>query len=394
MKRRAWKVVLGILGGIALILGGFWLWLSSVADRRWEELRADVAKRKATMAQRIGRREPLRGDPLPGNAWTDYRAAVAAITAFPDGEATLQRLAEPKTPVVRSQVASVIDGLQPALDLLRSGGRRVDGKLPEGPRPDVQLLKTLALWKARFDILDGRVEEGVEVLLDSARLMQDLQQESTPAGVERWTLDAGPAYEELRNAVMKGGLSPPAMEALERELDLLDRTAPSTEAAMERWGISLGDRALENPREFIRGNKWILVFHPRLEAAVSYFAYMERFRVLAGIDRMNWAEEQAAWTEFDRRGPSTWKEIDWTADVRRKLAQLRLLRTLLHRRRTGQWLELDDPFGAKLFHAETETHDKAWSVGRDGVDDGGKGDWVNAWKPRAGEDLILEVPRQ
>jgi hypothetical protein len=60
-------------------------------------------------------------------------------------------------------------------------------------------------------------------------------------------------------------------------------------------------------------------------------------------------------------------------------AQLRLLR--VHHGGTGG---LDDPFGGKLLSDGV----RVWSVGADGVDGGGAGDW----KPASTGDIVLKLP--
>ena len=401
-RRPVLKILGGFAGVLALLLGGFWLWLSSVGDRRWEELRADVVRRKEAAAQRELTRDPLRGDPLPGCVWTDYMAADALIRATPGAENLLLNLQQKSMGLDLVQARSMVMSLQPALDLLRRGGRHVDARVPvpapwapQFDNPPLHRLKMLALCRARIDIDEGRGGEGMAVLLDFDRLSQDAARNGAVMGIARWNTDVEPAFEELRRAVMKGGLPPAAEEALARELDVLDRTGPSMESAMEGFAIVLGDWALEDPGQYIRSRtdvKWVWVYHPRLQAASGYFDFTARLPALVGIDRMSWSQEKAAWEDFDRRSrllTSIWSKGTLASDVRRNRAQRRLLRTILHRRRTGQWLELDDPFGTTLLHAETETHLRAWSVGQDGVDNGGKG----SWKPRDGEDLLLEVPK-
>jgi hypothetical protein len=74
---------------------------------------------------------------------------------------------------------------------------------------------------------------------------------------------------------------------------------------------------------------------------------------------------------------------------RDKRAQLRLLRTAAQYRATGRLPDLDDPFGVRLLSSEQGGKVKVWSVGRDQVDDGGKGEW----KPNAGPDIVLEFDR-
>ena len=56
---------------------------------------------------------------------------------------------------------------------------------------------------------------------------------------------------------------------------------------------------------------------------------------------------------------------------------------------TGALPELEDPFGGKLLSSEKDGKVKVWSVGRDRVDDGGKGDW----KPNPGPDIVLEFDK-
>jgi hypothetical protein len=58
-------------------------------------------------------------------------------------------------------------------------------------------------------------------------------------------------------------------------------------------------------------------------------------------------------------------------------------------RANGDVLGLDDPFGGKLLVSKGESRLKIWSVGSDGVDDGGVGEWT----PGKGKDIVLEVER-
>jgi hypothetical protein len=63
-----------------------------------------------------------------------------------------------------------------------------------------------------------------------------------------------------------------------------------------------------------------------------------------------------------------------------------------HYRATGEVLELEDPLGAKMRTVKTGGTLQIWSVGSNGVDDGGAG----TFKPQAGKaqsDIVLEVER-
>jgi hypothetical protein len=70
-----------------------------------------------------------------------------------------------------------------------------------------------------------------------------------------------------------------------------------------------------------------------------------------------------------------------TADraSREARAQLRMLR-VLH----GGAVGLDDPFGGKLLSDGA----RVWSVGSDGVDNGGAG----TWNPASTGDIVLTLP--
>ncbi len=398
MKRRAWRIALGIVGTMALLLGAFWLWVSTAADRRWEEMRADILRRKQAAAQRVCSREPLRGEPLPGNAWDDYMAADAAIQNTTGAQIYLHNLFNRSAGVDRVAAEGIVRSCQPALDLLRSGGRRLDLRLPEAPPfryPGLHRVKLLVVCRARMDIDAGHTPEAMELLLDFVRAVQDSSFNTTVSGLSRATGSVEEAYEELRRAAMKGGLTTSQRETFERELEILDRTTPALAPLVENILIWVGDGIQENPVEFLRSDtrkKWLLMVQPRLHGSSVYCNFAERLPLLARIDGMSWAEERTAWMEFDRRDPtkeSQWGRRPFTLDAHQNRARLRLLRMVFHKRRTGDWLDLGDPFGVKLLHSETATHLRAWSVGPDGVDNGGKG----SWKPRDGEDLLLEIPK-
>jgi hypothetical protein len=71
--------------------------------------------------------------------------------------------------------------------------------------------------------------------------------------------------------------------------------------------------------------------------------------------------------------------------------RLRILRIAATYRATQRILELEDPFGGRLRSQDSDSGLRIWSVGRDGVDDGG----VGTWKPsdKQHKDIVLELPR-
>lgn len=387
------KIVLGLVAALALLLGGFWLWVSSAADRRREDLKADVQRRSQAAARRIDVREPLSGDPVPGNAWDDYKAATALIEVDPQTSDLLSSFLLHEQGLDRARAKAKIQLLQPALDLLHRGVRRAEAQAPVPP-PRMHLLKMLAEARAEIDIDEGRTLQAFEGLLDFVRCAQDSSFNTTLSELPGPLGHMEHIYEKLQRAAMKGGFPPEAAAELERRLEVLDRTTPPFAPLLENHLVWLGDWIQKDPRDYIeRGpaQHWRYAFHPGLEATASYFDIASRLPLLADVDRMTWTEEREAFVEFDRRGRpnSDWAHTAWLPRLRQNRARLRLLRMVLHRRRTGAWPDLDDPFGVKLSHAESATHLRAWSAGPDGVDNGGKGSWA----PRDGEDLLLEVPK-
>ena len=55
---------------------------------------------------------------------------------------------------------------------------------------------------------------------------------------------------------------------------------------------------------------------------------------------------------------------------------------------TGNVPDLEDPFGDTLRHAPSEDRLRIWSLGRDGQDNGGEGEWIPI-EP----EIVIEIPR-
>ena len=143
---------------------------------------------------------------------------------------------------------------------------------------------------------------------------------------------------------------------------------------------------------------WRYGFSERLAAADAFDVSLGAMRRLAEFDGKSWAEAKKLGDELDKECQASHNPIVAIAipglasssrTSRERKAQLRLLRTAVHYRGTGEVLGLDDPFGAKLLHAEKDGKLKIWSVGSDGTDDGGSGEL----KPKAGKDIVLEIAK-
>src|SRR4029077_2818529 len=81
-RRIGWEVTAGAGAGFILLLVCDALWIRWVAARRYARMETGVrALHQETLARNVPRRV-LRGEPVPGNAWEDYRCALAELDVF------------------------------------------------------------------------------------------------------------------------------------------------------------------------------------------------------------------------------------------------------------------------------------------------------------------------
>src|SRR5262245_34216169 len=85
-----WTVFPGLLGALALIALASWLWVRSVADRRWATMEKQVEKLLAEARARDARRPVLYGEPTPGDAWDFYGRALNGLPERQDAYALRQ----------------------------------------------------------------------------------------------------------------------------------------------------------------------------------------------------------------------------------------------------------------------------------------------------------------
>src|SRR6185503_7532167 len=189
-----------------------------------------------------------------------------------------------------------------------------------------------------------------------------------------------------------------------RELDQAAREWPDPGDAATNDALAAGYEllkpwALREPelRASI-GESWRFGFSRALAEADAFDELRQLARQFAGISRQPWSEANRVAHELEERihrgpNPLTDRLIQWSANnfqMDRELrTQLQLIRIAVRFRATGEVVALDDPFGTNLRTQRDGDRLKLWSVGPDGVDDGGSGEW----KRKAGKDIVLEVSR-
>ena len=131
---------------------------------------------------------------------------------------------------------------------------------------------------------------------------------------------------------------------------------------------------------------------------IEYFKLYEEFmHAMKNVDELGWRERNELFAEWRLISESSGiKQFSIMVPayqtneraLRERRALLRTLRAAAHWRATGEVLELGDPFGRKILHVESAGSIKIWSVGKDGVDNGGsERNGSPQW------DIVIELKR-
>lgn len=411
----AWKVVGVIAGVLVLLVGAMALWIRSVADRRWTEMEREARSQLGQARARDSSRPALRGEAVPGNAWDDYAPAVKVrLSSSVLGEFVARG---PKAD--RTAVEAILAANPTLLDALRKGARRTHGQYPidwekdGGALPglgNLQGLAQLAVCQARLLAEAGRSREAAELLLDTCQFARDVGHNglliSDMIALAIYTI----ALTELHDLIRSGTLTSEELTQVGRELELVDRHFPdigigmlnesifmafNTIRAVQTGGEGMGEGAA------MTAMAWKFGFSTRLMMADTFDEVRRMNRRIHDLRTRSWAEAQADLQRLsdelrNDRNPM----VRLYAGVpsgglkaeREVRAKIRLLRMAAHYRATGEVLELEDPLGAKMRTVKTGGTLQIWSVGSNGVDDGGAG----TFKPQAGKaqsDIVLEVER-
>lgn len=380
-------------------------------ERRVLELEAEDASRNAS-------RPVLRGTPVPGDAWEDYERAMASLEHFPDTE-LLAGFAERTGKATEQRVAEIVSAQEEALRTFRQGTRRGTAR-HAGIHPRVahefsedafgngalHALTVLALSQARLLDNGRHLLESVELLLDLAQLESDVGRIPTPFAETLGNLYFQKTVVELGRRVLWAGA--PLLEQIERELAILDASfpehGPALRGQVEHVGrLMLEDKYLQHllgdtprpPRMTIlswrEGYSWELVEAAAFDQADAWLPRLEQ------IDRSDWKDAKRLWEEVYKDSSDSHNVLitgfPWGADLpgvlrRKNLARIRFLRIAAHFRRTGEILELADPFGDRIGVETSGTHLRCWSKSEDGKYIPSQNSWI-----QNGSSLIFEVER-
>jgi hypothetical protein len=413
-----WKLIGLIATVLAVLLLAYALYIQSVASRRWADMQRSMQDLRSRSDLLYGPRPVLRGTAVPGSAWEEYSPALATVKSAPASVLREYVARSPKSDRKKLDAALATHGS--ALDGLQKGAMRADGsfrmKWEEGFRADIpgllqsQNLANLAACRSRLLLEEGKSREAAELLLDTCQFARDLGHNQLLISEMISIAIYGIALDELRDLILHAPLSNADLMEIARELEILDASFPKNghsmmnEAMTVGYGFLKAEGSVRELESWGDGRMdwdyylWRAVFPQRLISADAYFVELEYMKRFAEADGQSWAVSEMVGLKTQGeiaklRNPIARLLIPGLTGANRvgreKRAQLRLLRAAAQYRATGEIPELDDPFGAKLFSSVQGRKLKVWSVGRDRVDSGGKGDW----SPSAGPDIVLEFDR-
>lgn len=420
MPRRVspWKI-LGIVGAIVVIFAvSLWLWVQSSIDRKWVAMEHSVAQLMAEARLRDSKRPIIQGPALAGNAWDDYQTATndfrRLASSFPLHwfgmylEGNL--VAEPK------KVSATLDLLEPVFERLRSGSHRAECQKPyDWAKPDSipseslvsQWLAAAAACKARELAESSNSREAVELLLATGQFAHDvgvngfLITEAVGMSCYAYSLD------EIHRLLVAGKFSHEQLLQLDAGLAILDQSFLQRGPSLRNNLLMDGDamirgvyftettyRSAPNPKEY--KPTWRQLFSTRLLEAEAFVKAEKWSKRMTNATTLSWAEELREWAEISGEAASSGnalaarnvKQYGPSGNRRARLTQLRLIRMAAQYMASGEVPEIDDPLGTSLRHRLIGNKLQVWSVGMDGVDDDGSGDWS-----LKGKDIVLEVER-
>jgi len=395
------KAVLFVVAALLVLTGSGWLWVESVARRRWAEMSRGIDELQKEADGLEVLRQPLRDPAEQGDAWKHYSSAVGGVHplllkgwrhGFLEGDAKADR----------KLIDADVTAMAASLEELRRGARCSEA-LRQPPPPEGKYsewsptieLAVLALCDARLKADAGRSAESLDRLLDTAQFARDVEAGRVNQGYTIFLSILGMVLEQLREGLASSSPETGDLRRLEHALDVLDRTFPSEEAAAkgmiaangawlqehDPYGVStsLGG---EIGRTMIRPG-WRHAFSMRIFKADAFELWKSGLRLpesemgdLVYGNRLAW-NNAGSWifgSSLESR------------------AKLRLLRVAVAWRSGAPIPDLQDPFGGTLRVSQTTDALKVWSVGADRKEDGGRGLWSR--RPSASvPDIVLELKR-
>jgi hypothetical protein len=402
-----WKILGALFGTVVCLIIGFGWWIHRVAERRHAavEKKLKAMSVQALVSAADTKRPVLHGQPVPGNAWVDYVKALSDVNKLKQPDRLAGLMARTLNPDNKAFEEAALRAHSAVMDHIVRGARRDESCYPPDQSwPQVsrsaEFAIRLAILKSRSLEAEGKIQESMGLLLDLCQFSRDV------AAAGPWMLEGqglralGWVLDEIHDQVLKERCGQDLDRELEHSFETLDETFPRHDRANLNQALWLGKDRCDGPSpDGIQAHLqcWRFGFSTRIFVIESFDRWSEWLRRSAEVEERPWLEAQSEISKIRSeisqcREEATGYGGGFLQDGyigRMTRARLRLLRVALHYRRTGEILELEDPFGRKLLHEEKNGHLRVWSIDRDGKDHGG----VGSWKSDQGKDLLLEVER-
>jgi hypothetical protein len=272
----------------------------------------------------------------------------------------------------------------------------------------------VGVCRARFLAEEGRAGEAVDLLLDLSQYVIDLAWEGNLGHGLNALYHHQRFLTELKSLMAAGLLDAAQERQVARELSALDAQLPrfgegAVIGAMEFSFVVLRTKTVRSLLEEYYMDRsssvpaWKWGYLDKLTLATLADLQLRTAQRMAAGDAGSWEEARRATIEASaelassvnplaRQGWATGAKPDWLPlhrMFREYLARHRLLIAAARYRADGILPDLDDPFGSKLRSSRSRQLLKLWSLGGDGLDDGGHGDWST----KGCRDIVLEVRR-
>ncbi len=388
-------------------------------------MEARVSELRLIVARDRSGRGSIRPTPRPGDAWDEYAAALLKLNqarAFSE----LRNKFETGLKEIKNGVPPDLarEALAPYGDVfvhLKRGAASIPGSRPApiaaagSPAPvglSLNFLVSLSLWEARRLRESGSHDEAAELLVDLLIFAGDLARAGSWTEYGRAKEIWSRALDELKDLLLTRRISPGELKTLGPILLELERTLPSQSALMQRVLLSIGEAMcrdggyvvspgsdVPDPSSAPDQTNWRYGFSRRLTCATAFLWLDSWIQRLSDVDQLPWRDVRSLQTEFvrdlksfpngvARRLGSFWGVApDLGYGIRIALTRQRLLGMVSTGLLSGSFPELPDPFGEKLQAAKTEKGFRVWSVGSDGIDKGGVGEWQH----RRDQNIVVEV---
>jgi hypothetical protein len=394
--------------------------INALGATAWEGFRKRQDVLLASFTQDDGRREPLLGPPVKGNAWDGYVVQARLIEALPQGDRNRFFACFNGTASAEERAAAIafLPAMAPRLAALRDAARcdqalfptdfsrgaaaRSALPLPSQFQPAIMAFHLSASRRCDADDLEGALDDSaasLQIALDFLHLPSLIYAQSG----QNFFL---PGLAILRDIVIRTDATPAQLARVERMLRLVEEQLPPLSRLLEGEAVLLRETLRQVVESGIDPNivglrlsAWRHGFSLRLAIADAARQFDGSIAAAAEAEGVEWPRAQALHQAAYARVIANHNPIfgvlaasmalGFDRSLRELRARLRVLHAVLLTRRGDQPPSPDwplDPFPrTPIGRSDDGVNWRAWSAWIDGV-----ADFKGSWKPGSGEDLLIE----